>query len=191
MGDAKKFIAISLALCAATTLPFHPLSFAPKKVEPLSDIGSMLALRGNPTSPYKRVLVLETQVPAMALMSAGIPTVNGALYYPQMSLWRHLGVDKTKADVFNRYQHLLFKVGKLDSAGSFVLDSPQADVVRVTIDAERFDFGLTGAGFVLAPQGLSERLQHNPSIRFVRSNAAWSWFDVTEAHNEQPTGTNK
>lgn len=191
IGDAKKFMAISLAMCAATTLPFHPLSFAPKKVEPLSDIGSMLVLSGNPASPYKRVLVLESQVPAMALMSVGIPTVNGVLYYPQVSLWRHLGVDKTKADVFNRYQHLLFSVGKPDAADGFVLDSPQGDVVRVTIDAERFDFGLTGAGLVLAPQGLSERLQQNQSIRFVRSNAAWSWFDVIDDRNEQPTGINK
>ena len=191
MGDTKKFIAISLALCAASTLPFHPLSFAPKKVEVVANLGAALALDGKSGPPYKRALVLETQIPAMALISAGIPTVNGVLYYPQMSLWRHLGVDKTKANIVNRYQHLQFKIDKLEGADDFVLEAPHPDVVRVTIDAERFDFNRTGAGLVLAPQGFSERLQKNPSIRFLRSDAGWSWFDVNKFSNEQPTGTNK
>jgi hypothetical protein len=55
-------------------------------------------------------------------------------------------------------------------------------VVKVTVDAERFDFRLTGAAIVIAPQGNETQLKHNPSLRVVRSSRGWSWFDIINSN---------
>ena len=179
--DVKKFLAISLAISGATAVAFNPLSVAPGNVAVVSDVRGILALGETAERSYKRVLVLENKLPAMALMSAGIPTVNGVLYHPQMSLWRRLGVDQTSSDVVNRYQNLVFTLGKVAGEGGFNVVSPRQDRVHVVVDAERFDFGSTGASMVAVPQGVAERLGSNPSVRLVRSSAGWSWFDVNRA----------
>lgn len=181
--DTKKFMALSLAIFGVSTLPFNPLSVAPEKVCVASEVGDMLAKSETAQLLNTRVLVLENQAPAMALMSAGIPTINGVLYHPQMSLWRRLGVDETLSNVFNRYQHQVFTVGRVETAGGFNVESSRPDVVRVVVDAERFNFGSTGAGMVAVPQGVGEKLGRNLSVRLVLSGAGWSWFEVTGVAN--------
>jgi len=186
LGDAKKFIAISLTICAATTITFNPIFFAPSEIDAATDVRNILGLSGEAGVHDKRVLVLGNPSPAMALVSAGIPIVNGTLYYPQMSLWQHLGVDKTLTDVINRYQHLIFVVGVVEPASGFIIELPSPDTVKVTVDAKKFNFYLTGANIVVAPQGHSKQLSHNPSLRLVRSNVGWTWFDVIkiDSHGE-------
>jgi hypothetical protein len=184
LGDVKKFMTISLVACAATTISFNPLNIAPERIAAIGTLRNILG-QGGARSTNKRVLVLESNTLPMALLSAGVPTVNGVFYYPQMGFWRHLGAEEKLADVFNRYQNLVFTAGVVDATSGFTLDTPQADVVKVTVDAERFNFQLTGAQVVAAPQGLNNRLEKNPSLRMLRSDAAdagWAWFDVIKSN---------
>ena len=86
LRDVRKFVALSLAMYAATTLPFNPLSIAPRKIDFPPEVRNALSLGGDDRLGYKRVLTLESQIPAMALLSAGIPTVNGVLSSPDEPL---------------------------------------------------------------------------------------------------------
>ena len=182
--NSRKFIAISLATCVAASVPFNPLSFAPKTVEIPPDIKSMLSSEKN-KGGIGRVLVLQdrvqAQVQAMALVSAGVPTVDGVFFYPQPDLWRQLAVENVPVNVVNRYQHLIFMVGSLKGASPFRIDNPRGDIVEVVLDPQSFNFTLTDAESVLAPEGLTRELLTNPGLRLVLSGNGWSWFRVLKA----------
>ena len=95
-----------------------------------------------------------------------------------MSLWRRLGVDQTSDSIINRYQHLMFTVGPVEAPSGFLLYAPYPDVVRVAVNPERFDFGLTGAGMIAAPDTVAGMLEQNSSIQNIYSGNGWSWFEV-------------
>jgi hypothetical protein len=185
LGDIKKFMTISLAISAATTISFNPLSVAPSEVALVNGIKKILRHGSDiDGGADKRVLILGSDTLPMALFSAGVPTINGIFYYPQMGFWRHLGVDEKFSEVFNRYQHLIIIAGRVDASNGYTLDTPQADVVKLTVDAERFNFQLTGAQVVVA-QGSNNILARNPNLRLLRSDpadAGWEWFDVIKSN---------
>lgn len=173
----KPFIAISLGLSLATTASFHPVNSAPSAVSLLaqSTTSDTLARALN----GKRVVVLGSQVPALFLIASGVSVVNGTHYFPQKTLWARLDPKGTQHDVYNRYQHLMF-VSAQPPAENYQLSTPRSDVVTVTLNLETFDFRLSGAHVVLAPDSHLDGLNKNGSLVFSGSASGWSWFDVLD-----------
>ncbi|MCD5979445.1 DUF7657 domain-containing protein [Pseudomonas quasicaspiana] len=171
----KPFILISLGLSLATTASFHPINIAPSEVRlrPAPTTADTLAN----TLEGKRVVVLESTTPAMFLIASGISVVNGINYFPQKTLWNRMDPDGKKRDIYNRYQHLAF-VGAQPPAESYKLGTPHPDIVMVTLNLATFDFRLTGANVVLAPDNDKSRLDENKGLSFAGTATGWSWFTV-------------
>jgi hypothetical protein len=167
IGEYRKFLALNLAFSFATVLPFNPIMIAPNRVTPAVDF----------TKYHSRVLFANTQVPAMLLLASGQPVSNGIFYYPQRLLWERLDPDSSKANIYNRYQHLIFTLGSV-ATPYYRIESPQADVVKVIVDTAHFDFRKTGASVFVAPSNALDTLKFNQSLEFVSESDGWSRFFI-------------
>ncbi len=166
IGAYRQFLLLSLAFSISTTLPFNPMMIAP------SHIDSAI----NPAKKHARILVANTQVPAMLLAASGQPVSNGIFYYPQKTLWNRLDANGSQENVYNRYQHLMFTLGAVQTP-YYHIESPSPDVVKVVVDSTYFDFNKTGADILLASNDVSA-LKLNPSIHFVSERDGWSTFTI-------------
>lgn len=178
LGKFREFIYLNLALSAATIWPFNPVNIAPHSIKAKSSI------IGHPETGWdhvanQRILVLETQIPAMYLLSIDLPVSNGVFYYPQHSLWDRLDKNHTESNTYNRYQHLFFSGGVVENADNYRIESPQDDVVKVVVDLERFDFRKTGARLITAPQSDECALRKNAVLVHIKNENGWSWFQIT------------
>ena len=52
------------------------------------------------------------------------------------------------------------------------------DLVRVSIDPQRFDFASTGARRIMAPADTAQALSANPSLRELGGHGGFVWFAV-------------
>lgn len=173
----KPFITISLGLSLAATVSFHPVNIAPTEVR----VRSMPTATGSLASALegKRVLVLESTTPAMLLIAAGKSVVNGINYFPQKTLWHRIDPEGRQRDIYNRYQHLAF-VAAPSIAESYRLAVPHPDIVMVSLNLATFDFRLSGAQVVLAPDNDQAGLTENKTLSVSGAAAGWSWFTVNE-----------
>lgn len=171
LGKFRPFIGLMLALSAATVLPFNPVNIAPNSVTAVPYIRE---LKGKGV----RILVLETQRPAMFLLASGLPVANGVFYYPQMSLWNRLDPDHTESNTYNRYQHLVFSGGVSGNANHCRILSTWDDSVRVIVDLEQFDFRQSGAQILTAPRQDEEALRKNAVLSCLGNDKGWSWFKI-------------
>jgi hypothetical protein len=171
-GRFKNFVGINLVLTSSIVIPFNPISIAPHKV----NVTIPFVDESNP-----RILVLETQVSAMLLLASGHHVVNGVFYYPQKSLWERLDKDSSQINTYNRYQHLIFTGGAVDNTEKSRIESPQADVVRVVVNLEAFDFNKAGADLLVAPTHDMDSLKKNKTLTHVYERDGWSWFNVKKA----------
>jgi hypothetical protein len=162
--QTKLFLGLSLGLTLAMTATFNPLYIAPQH------------LKNSLTQPGVPVLTLGSQIPAMFLAASGQPVINGIFYYPQLSLWARLDPEGRHAQLYNRYQHLMFFIQPGIEALQILV--PHPDVVRVLINPERMDFNITGAQLLLALDGDRDSLSRNPTLMWLRSEKGWSWFAV-------------
>jgi len=171
----KTFMYMSLGLSLATTASFNPINIAPQtiNVQPLKSRSPELAtLIGN-----HRVLVLENTITAMVLLSSGISVANGIFYYPQKSLWPRLDPAGSETNTYNRYQHLIYR-GSDSLPNDYVLSTPQADVVTVSINPGTFDFRKSGAQIITAPDADKNALNNNPTLALLLSDGGWSWYKI-------------
>ena len=173
IGEYRKFLVLNLAFSFATVLPFNPMTVAPNTVTPVADFAE----------DRSRVLVANTQIPAMFLLASGKPVSNGIFYYPQKMMWNRLDPDGSQANIYNRYQHLIFSLGSVPTP-YYRIESPQADVVRVMVDTAHFDFRKTGAGVLVAPSNELNALKLNPSLAFVSESDGWSRFVVLKLEDK-------
>ena len=172
----KTFICLSLGLSFATTASFNPINIAPTQINVrLTD--AKHAQLANLLSKH-RVLVLENTVTTMFLLASGVPVANGIFYYPQKTLWSRLDPSGVQADTYNRYMHLTY-LSALAPAKDYVLGTPRADVVTVTVNLETFNFIHSGAGMVTATDSHRDALDNNPSLSFIMSVDGWSWYTTT------------
>lgn len=178
LGKFREFIYINLALSVATIWSFNPINIAPHSVTATSFTNGLDVKKSDQVAS-QRILVLETQIPAMYLLASGLPVANGVFYYPQGSLWERLDKNHTESNAYNRYQHLFFSGGVVENKDNYRIESPQADIVRVVVDLERFDFRKTGASFVVAPQHEESALMKNTMLTFMKNEQGWSWFQIT------------
>lgn len=174
-GKGRMFISSCLLLALLTVLRFHPLSVGPSRVQLKASPNPDLAVEAQPLG---RVLVIGNHFQAMALMSAGIPVVNGIHYYPQAALWKRLDPTSAQRDVHNRYQHLSFDLGTSVAASGLDLKTPVSDQVQATLDPAKFDFRDTTATHVLAPRDLSEALERSGQLAKLSTSGDWCWWLV-------------
>lgn len=169
IGEYRKFWLLTILASLATTLPFNPLSVAPTAFEYDSKF--------IPGDHRSRVLVADTQIPAMFVLASGRALSNGIFYYPQQKLWQRLDPNREFMINYNRYQHLIVTVGSVD-APYYRIESPQQDVVRILVDSERFDFSLIGADILLAPTRSLDELKKNRSLSILTEKNGWASFSV-------------
>jgi hypothetical protein len=113
------------------------------------------------------------------LAAAGIPTVNGVLYYPQRLFWDRLGLASEDWPTVNRYQHLGVELGFLPADSStFQVKSNQIDSVDLILDPLRFDFTTTGAYRVVALEKDAKLLRLSPYLKEQGQYNGLFWFSV-------------
>lgn len=173
IGEYRKYLVLNLMLSIATVLPFNPLIISPLAVTPIADFS------GN----RFRVLVAGNYTPAMLLLASGRPASNGIFYYPQKRMWERLDPDGSQENIYNRYQHLVFTLSTV-ATPYYRIETPQGDVVKVTVDPTHFDFSKTGARIFVASSTDSNALKLNRSLKFVSENNGWSRFAISRPENE-------
>jgi len=164
-----------LALGAAATLPFNPWSRAPRSVALAPEVASLASDDGQ----LQRTLALGGDAKAaVTLLAAGVPVVNGVLYYPQPRLWQNMGMGLAGDDwnEVNRYQHLTFVTTTLPPHTPAWRVEGSLDRVRVELDPMRFDFASTGAQRVLARGEDAQRLRQSPRLHALGEVNGWVWF---------------
>lgn len=179
LGKSKAFISLNLLLCVATIIWFNPVNIAPNNInaEPILDKINKIS-SGSIKKP--RILVLQTQYPAMYLLAGGLPVANGVFYYPPKSLWDRLDKDHSEVKIHNRYQHLIYSGGIAGNNDHYriVLPQKEIDVVKVVVDLEYFDFRKTGAGLIVAPAHEEDILRKNLGLNYIIKENGWSWFQI-------------
>lgn len=167
IGDYRKFLVFNFIFSTATILPFNPMMVSPNALTPIAEF----------SGENTRVLIANTQIPAMYLLASGKPVSNGVFYYPQKTMWERLDPDGVQANIYNRYQHLIFLLGSVANP-YYRIESPQADVVRVVVDTAQFDFRNTGADILVSPSSELNVLKQNPSLVFSSTSDGWARFMI-------------
>lgn len=177
-GRLVAAISMTLLLSIAATLSFNPLSLAPRKVK-LAQAGENFVSSEVQEMPRLRTLVFseDSKVP-MTLAAAGVPVVNGVLYYPHRELWERIKLPEENWYDANRYQHLIFSIENLPYENSFKVVHPSLDIVKVTIDPRKFDFSSTGARRVAARESSAMKLRISPQLEELGNYGGLTWFAV-------------
>ncbi len=176
-GRVAAAVSLVLLLHLAASLPFNPLSRAPRSVELSPEVGALATEHGQ----AQRTLALGSDAKAaVTLAAAGVPMVNGVLYYPHPTLWQRMGLSVDDWNEVNRYQHLVFALAPLPPAGPAFVARGDMDFVRVTLDPLRFDFATTGATRVAAPMQAAQQLRGNTSLRELGHHGGYLWFAVVQ-----------
>lgn len=157
-GLGVAFLTGVLVINLAMTLPFNPLIITPSNIE------SRLGERAPISSSMSRIIYIGGSQ-AMWLAAAGIPIYNGVFFYPQKTVSEVFDPNGKYVDKINRYQHLHFVPHESSLHKSVIVESPQADVVRIIFDKEEFDFGLVDPGLVVSSMNCD--LSGNPSLEEV------------------------
>ncbi len=166
-------VAIHGAWMVATALPFNPIGQAPTELVMAPGLDRVA------TGDRQRIAIVGEHTWMVTAVAAGQPVVNTVMYYPQQSLWKRLDPAGEQRSVYNRYQHLLIEPGELPAAGhSFRIESQRPDAVRLTVDAQRFDFRLLGASGVLAPERFAAALGGNATLEREAGQDGWVLFRV-------------
>ncbi|QEA13241.1 DUF7657 domain-containing protein [Comamonas flocculans] len=173
-GRVGAAAALLLALGLSAGLAFNPWSRAPRSMALAPEVA---ALAADANGQVPRTLVLSADAKAaVTLAAAGVPVVNGVLYYPQPVLWQGMGLTPQDWPAVNRYQHLSFVATPLPANGPPWRVAGELDRVRVSVDALRFDFASTGAGRVLARGEDARRLRESPRLHELGEVDGWVWF---------------
>lgn len=169
-GRPRAHLAFACGLGALTIAAFHPLAVAPRVIStPLA------------ADQKARIAVVGPHFPAMALLAAGLPIVNGIHYVPQAGIWRTLDPQSRFRDTWNRYQHLVFELDPTLAPSDVGIDSRSADQVNVRVHPTGFDWGRVGAARVLAPTAFDSMLMKHPGlVRLPAAVAGWSYWAVRE-----------
>ena len=176
-GKARAFIYLNLLLSLITVWKFTPNNIAPSHVTAELPIHNPRQKQESHIQ-NERILVMGSQIPSMYLAAAGIPIANGVFYYPQKTLWERLDADHNEVNKYNRYQHLIYTNQSIKNERGYEIDSPSPDVVKISIDLDRFDFSKAGASFITAPTAMEENLRRNHNLDYIKSHEGWAWFKV-------------
>lgn len=169
-------IGMVMVLGLVATVGFNPLSRAPRGIEATPAIHPVVF---DASGRALRTLVVGgSGIGPMTLVAAGVPTINGVLYYPHKSLWRRMGLAETDWPVVNRYQHLGFTTNTPVGSASFSVRSQGMDHVWVDIDPAGFDFSAIGAERVVGLGSHAAALARSPQLREIGRHGELVWFSV-------------
>jgi len=177
----REFFVFNLVISIIVIAPFNPVNIAPQNVSLLESAKEIVFDKS--IHNKERILVLETQIPAMSFFASGLPVANGIFYYPQNLLWQRLDEGHIKSDIYNRYQHLFFSSGTVDNKQHYYIESPSTDVVKVIINLKYFDFHKTSAQLIVAPDNDENALKNNSTLSFIKKDKGWSWFRLKGGSN--------
>ena len=169
-----KFILLVLSINLVVALTFNPIYKSPKELLVKNNLENGLFEDG-------RTLVLGSQVPAMMLFASGAKILNGISYSPQWSLWEVLDPSLSSANLYNRYQHLLFVNGDLPNDLLYEISSPQLDVVVVALSLVMFNFNDLPIKHVLGSSSDDPLLRQNGSLVYTGSISNMSLFTVSDS----------
>lgn len=141
---------------------FNPFAIAPSHVTSAGELNLM----AGQDDGVGRVLFMESQIPAMILLAADVPVLNGVFFYPQKSVWSVLDPGGVEERIHNRYQHLTFSCGEDPSIAPAAISSPTPDQVHVKVSCARFQFDALPLDLVISRS--PRELSHNPSLRLER-----------------------
>ena len=175
----KLVVYIYAVLMVGAAWSFNPIDLAPKIVNADKALLREIRSEGLENSQV-RIAVLDMHQWRMNLVSAGLPVANAILYYPQPSLWKNLDPNGNSKNIYNRYQNLEFTSHDLHDQITFQIDSPQLDLVTVTIDPKRFDFRKLEVTHVLTSPRNALVLQSNNSLQQIVKNERWLLFKVKQ-----------
>ena len=174
-GRMRSAAGLLLLLSLVATLGFNPWSLAPRSVRLTAAVAALASDQGR----LQRTLVIGNDAKAaVTLVAAGVPVVNGVLYYPHPQLWKSMGLADQDWSEVNRYQHLVFSLAAIPSTEPPFKATGNMDSVRVTVDPQRFDFASTGAGRVMASGDSAQLLRANPGLRERGKHGDFVWFSV-------------
>lgn len=172
LGSIRSYFVVTLSLTALTTYDFNPIVLAPEYVKTKT-----IALNEKNGDP-DRVLVLEGLTPSMYLLASGTKVVNGIFYYPQTTIWSQLDPTSTHVNIYNRYQHLTFHASNdIKNNQTFSIETPRPDAVRLSLNAETFDFSDLSATKIVAPSSAIGLIKNN-SLTYISTQEDWTWFKV-------------
>lgn len=176
MRERMRSAAVMLLLLGlAATLGFNPWSLAPRSVRLTPAVAALTSDHGR----LQRTLVIADDAKAaVTLVAAGVPVVNSVLYYPHVQLWKRMGLRGQDWHEVNRYQHLIFSLATIPSTEPPFKAHGAMDLVRVTVDPQRFDFASTGAGRVMAHAASAQLLRANHGLRELGAHGGFVWFTV-------------
>ena len=174
-GRLRPAAGLLLLLSLVASLGFNPWSRAPRAVQLTPAVAALASEQGR----LQRTLVIGNDAKAsVTLVAAGVPVVNAVLYYPHPELWKKMGLTDSDWNEVNRYQHLIFSLEAIPPTEPPFKAHGDMDLVRVSIDPQRFDFASTGAGRIMAPADAVQALSANPSLRKLGGHGGFVWFAV-------------
>lgn len=177
-GRLVAAINMTLFLSIVATFSFNPFSLAPRKVA-LAKASEKFVISEIQEMPRLRTLVFseDSKVP-MTLVAAGVPVVNGVLYYPHRELWERINLPEENWYDVNRYQHLIFSIDNFLHGNPFKVGHPSLDIVKVTIDPQRFDFSSIGVKRIAARESSAVKLRISPQLEELGNYGGLTWFAV-------------
>ena len=174
-GRLRPAAGLLLLLSLVASLGFNPWSRAPRAVQLTPAVAALASEQGR----LQRTLVIGNDAKAsVTLVAAGVPVVNAVLYYPHPELWKNMGLTDSDWDEVNRYQHLIFSLEPMPPTEPPFKAHGDMDLVRVSIDPQRFDFASTGAGRVVAATDAAPLLRASPNLRELGGHGGFVWFTV-------------
>ena len=147
-------------------LAFNPISVAPSYFNVSRSNGDTTEFLKN-----QRVLSLGARfpLPAMMLMAAGVPVMNGVFFYPQKTLWKILDPSGKHVSVYNRYQHLTFPLlNTWKPEPTALIRAPSQDAVSVAINGTSFDFSSLPTDYVISGKNYGPVLLKNRTLEYVK-----------------------
>ncbi|MDN3512763.1 MAG: hypothetical protein NG784_15890, partial [Candidatus Jettenia sp.] len=112
----------------------------------------------------KRWAVFDTIVFGNYLAANGIRVLNGVHLYPQLDLWEKLDPQRAYLPYYNRYAHVVFLPDKGDEVE---FDTPQGDILNVSINPCHHFFKELQVGFILSTKEINNScLQEIKDIKY-------------------------
>lgn len=174
-----RFLGFLSCISLLVALLFNPIYVPPKKIELMEgSVWNDANFKKINITEAGRVLVIGSQVPAMALLAAGVQVMDTVQYYPQSSIWNALDPAGKYFKIYNRYQHLVFYLDSLPLNIDRTITSPQADLVNVTVDGARFDFRTLPIQLVIGGVEGTELLKYNQSLAYVGMVGSFRVYNV-------------
>ncbi len=176
-GQVWNAVAISAVWTLAVSLPFNPLQQAPRHVQLVAELSSVLK-RPDSGAP-RHVAVVNEDLWVGALPVVGVGVVNSFFYDPPLRFWRDLDPEGRLDQVYNRYQFMQIKLEPAMVDSDFRISSPRMDAVTLGVQPARFDFARVKADFVLANMQDAVLLEGNASLQLERTDGtSWTLFRV-------------